>query len=117
MNSNFYNNWECNHAFSLIKTDPYQAKICYEEYIKEHPNDYRARFYYNFILIIIGEAEKADLELQKVEEMFAREKYFKYDQKKMCIVKRSMAINKMRILLAQEKYQECYDFYLNHQIE
>ena len=114
---NFYDNWECDHAFSLIKTDPEQAKICYEEYIKEYPNDYRARFYYNYVLIILGEVDQAERELEKIREMFEREKFFKYDHVKMMAIKRDMIQNTIRVLLAQEKYQECYDYYLKHQIE
>ena len=117
MKKKHYDNWECSHAFSLIKKDPEQARICYEEYIKKYPKDYRAYPFYNYVLIILGEAELAQEVLNNLKDMFFTDKYFQLDHKKMLIVRRNLYLNQLRIYAYEARYKDILDYYKKHEVE
>ena len=112
MNDKHYDKMAFNKILKLNSDDPFEAKKQFGIYLQEYPYDYTAYAFYASILIKIGKYEDAENILDYVEILL------KYDTKIQNNVNRIKHINKaidysrIKLLLNQEKYEECYDLYL-----
>ena len=112
MNDKHYDKMAFNKILKLNSDDPFEAKKQFGIYLQEYPYDYAAYAFYASILIKIGKYEDAENILDYVENLL------KYDTKIQNNVNRIKHINKaidysrIKLLLNQEKYAECYDLYL-----
>lgn len=70
MSNIYYDQWRFNKILEKVNTDPWQAKILFENYFSDYPNDYSAYSYYASCLITIGLFDQANEILNYVEEKY-----------------------------------------------
>lgn len=114
MEARYFNKWESDQAYSLIKVNPLEAKLLYEKYLEKYPRDYYTYPYYISVLIILSELEKAEDVLENVMIMSNNDVNFLNDFDKVKLVSRTINLVKLRLLVIQEKYEEAYKFYLEN---
>lgn len=107
----FFDNWAFQNAYQYIKHDPLTAKKVFEEYLENYPYDYSAYSYYISILITLNKIDEAHRLLVLVNKTVELDKKYREDKKKVKIFENSIAINTIRILGYQEKYEELNNFY------
>ena len=87
------NYWDANRVISFFKN-----------YLNEYPNDVSAYLYYAIMLIKLGLLDEA-LEVLNLEVVLTSNNFYN-------IRKRGYAI--IKILISQEKYEECYQYLLEN---
>lgn len=108
-NNRFYDSWEFKQAHSYRATNPYDAVAKFEEYIKKYPQDFSSYIYYASSLITIGELDKAEEMLKKVEELIKENyRYFNKEQFKLKAIKHDILFNQLRLMSYREQYEELY---------
>ena len=103
-------------------TDPYGTIIRFEQYFEEYPKDYSVYPYYCSELIKIGEYEKAEKMLDKVDKEYKEDpKYISLDKRK--IFEANLILSKIKLLFYTYRYSKCLHlakkhlvFLQNHQI-
>ena len=83
----------------LSMTDNYRTLLVLEDYMKKYPLDVNSKLYYAKVLIGLGKLEMA-LEVLNSELVLSSKRELDNEQRLFSIAK---------ILIAKEKYQECYD--------
>jgi len=110
----YYNIHEINQILSLIETDPYEAKIRFEEYLRKYTKDYTTYAQYSFLLIRIGLFEEARVIIDKVKKLTNDNKHYKDSTGYF----KTYIINaELKLLSYQEKYEELYKFYIENSKE
>ena len=113
MKNRFFDNWEFKQACDHVKEDPVTAKKMYEEYLEKFPYDYSAYSYYISVLITLNKIDEALRLLTLVDKLASIDKKFKEDKKKVKLLEHSMAINTIRILGYQGRFEELREYYKN----
>lgn len=90
----------------LTMKDNHRTLFLLEEYMKKYPLDVNSKLYCAKILIGLGKLEEA-LEILNSEMVLSSKKQLDNEQRNFSLVK---------ILIAKEKYQECYDFILKNDL-
>lgn len=114
MGNKYFNEWEFHQAFSFVNTNPLEAKIKYEEYLKKYPKDYSTYPYYASILITLGLFNEAEEVLKFVEITSSRDSSFSKNLTKLKFFKKNILYNRLRLLAYQDKFDELYQFSLDH---
>lgn len=116
MRASYYNEDEFNYANSLMSTNPVEAKTRFEEYLLKYPNDYSARIYYAYVLIVLRMLDEASLVIDKTEEDAFSDKKFNNPkmQRKIIILNEKITLAKIKLLFYQGKYQELYFNYFKN---
>ena len=109
----FYNAKELEYIVNkYLNNNPYKAIQKLEEYLLKYPNDYSAHSYYIYALIIIGDFETAEDQLNNLENLIGGENYCSNTPKYLVEAKFRYMSNKIKLLLRQEKYEELFKYYL-----
>lgn len=108
MKTKYFNKYEFNYAASLLETNPIEAKLRFEEYIKKYPKDYVGHMFYATALITLGEFSKAEEILDETEELLSSDKKVNNEFGKQKLNQREIISNRLRLLSYQEKYEELY---------
>lgn len=106
MESKYYNNWEFQQLLSLTKTNPFEAKIRYEQYLEKYPDDYPAYPYYIALLIRLQQLEEAQKVLYYIEKEANENKRFNNISIKKEIFKDSLTFTKIKLLSYQKKHDQ-----------
>lgn len=107
----FFNKWKFEQIFNLSKTNPYEAKIKYEEYFQEYPKDYTTYPYYSSILILLGEFNEAKKILDYVESKYIRDSNFMKQQDKVEFLKKYVVYDRLKIFCYTKKFKELQNLY------
>jgi len=110
----FFDSWEFRYIISLFDTDPLEAKVRFEEYLRNYPNDYSAYTYYTFLLIILGNFEEAESVLEDVQNSYVNDYNFMKDKKKVDLMEKNIIFDTLKLLSYQERYEELFEFCQNH---
>ena len=78
----YFNNEEYIYIKSFLRTNPSEALIRTEEYIKKYPNDYIAGVFYSKVLKVLGSFSEALYVLGNIEERYTSNKKLFNDGKK-----------------------------------
>ena len=108
MKGNFYDKWLFNKAFEIADSNPIESKARYEEYLKEYSNDYSAYPYYVYVLITLGEFEKAEKVLDYVERAYVSDPSFTYKTRKIKLLKNNIFCDRLKILSYTGRYSLMY---------
>ena len=106
MQSKYFNELEFKNAYSMIDIDPYEAKSRLEEYINKYPNDYIARTYYSYILIVIGKFDEAEKVINQTKKISYLDSHYFSLTEKFGWIKYGIVLNEMRLLARKGKYAE-----------
>ena len=102
------------HLFSeilkIINSDPYTAKLEFEEYIMDYPLDYSAQTTYASVLIRLQEFELAEKIINEVEIKIKTDKKIKAFINKMNLDLTSIVFCRCALLCHQQRYQELYEY-------
>lgn len=115
MKSTRFDRWEFLNILSIVDTNPLEAKIRYEEYLKKYPKDYSAYSYYAAVLIMIGEFEAAEKIMDYVEQISKKDQNFNKDLKKIQNLTENFIFVKLKLLMYQEKYEDACKMIKNNQ--
>lgn len=110
----YFNELEFKKAFSLHQTNPMEAKIRYEEYLKKYPKDYYTYTFYVGVLIELGEFDIAEKVLNYVIDISKKDNNFFKQKNKLKILDQNIIFCKLRLLSYTEKYCELYEFCINN---
>lgn len=110
----YFNKLEAGKIYSLIKTDPLEAKIAYESYLEKYPNDYYVYACYLKPLTILEEYEKAYEILKNVKIMMVNDNHFWNDKEKLESVNRQLVLSELFILMGKEMYEDAYKYYIEN---
>ncbi len=72
----YFNNEEYIYVKSFLRTNPSEALIRTEEYIKKYPNDYIAGVFYSKVLKVLGSFSEALYVLGNIEERYTSNKSY-----------------------------------------
>lgn len=114
MGSKYFSEWEFKQAFSFFKINPIESKIKFEEYLEKYPKDYLAYTCYSSVLIALKELDNAEKVLDYVDFLVRMDGNFIKESNRVNKFKRNSIFTRLRLLSYQEKYDELYQFYLNH---
>lgn len=105
-----YDFYICKRALQLIKSNPYESKILFEEYLEKYPDDYMAKSFYVSNLIVLREFELAEVLIAQIEnEVYGAEGIKDESREKINDVK-CFVINKVKLMSCQGKYRELLDY-------
>jgi len=110
MKEQHFDCWEFRQIFSLVETNPYEAKRQMEEYLNNYPSDHSAYTYYAYILIFLGYFEEAEGILNYVEDAYISDVNFMKDKKKVSLIRENLIFNKVKLLAYQKRYEELSAF-------
>ena len=113
MKNKFFDNWEFKQACNYTASDPISAKKMFEEYLEKYPYDYSAYSYYISVLITLNKIDEALRWYMLVNKAANSDKKYREDKRKVKIFENSMAINTIRILGYQGRWEELKEFYKN----
>lgn len=102
----YFNIHEFNQAISLFETNPYEAKVRFEQYLEKYPKDYSAYNYYADVLITINAIDSAEKILNLVEELYNNDPNFKKDKYKYNLFKNRFDFERARIYSYKGLYNE-----------
>lgn len=105
MQNKYFDNWEFNKIIPLIETNPYEAKIRFEEYLKKYPKDYIPYPFYISTLISTKDITNAKKMLNYITN-FKHNKTFTNE-----LFEEHILLIKLKLLLYEDKYDELYLFY------
>lgn len=114
MKNKYFDRDEFYQILSLTKTNPYQARQRFEEYLIKYPEDYSTYPYYISNLISLREIDKAEETLNYLSTAYIDNKKFNRNKEKLERLKRYILINKIKILSYKGQYEEIYQIYLNN---
>jgi len=114
MNEQYFNTFEFKNAISILETNPYEAKIRFEEYLKKHPKDYMARVYYTFVLLKIKELDNIEEILNITEKDINEDPAYQNNSKNNITLKDHIIKSKLSLLSYQERYEELYHYYVKN---
>lgn len=113
MKNKHFDKWEFDNAANIINSNPYEAKLRFENYISKYPNDCSAHIYYSFVLSKLGLFDETEHIIN--EAMILFEKNLNSLNKQSIIEIKKNYINAMLSLLSyQGKYKELLEFYSKH---
>lgn len=75
----YFNNEEYIYVKSFLRTNPSEALIRTEEYIKKYPNDYIAGVFYSKVLKVLGSFSEALYVLGNIEERYTSNKKINFN--------------------------------------
>ena len=96
----------------LSDFDPQKADLKCKEYLEKYPKDYSAYSFYASNLIKIGEFEDSDRILTYVEKQYPRNIIIIKNPKRVNLLRKTIVYNRLKLLLYEEQYDECYKLYL-----
>ena len=116
----YFNNEEYIYIKSFLRTNPSEALIRTEEYIKKYPNDYIAGVFYSKVLKVLGSFSEALYVLGNIEERYTSNKKLFNDFAKYNIIEEKVLYNKLRCLSYLEDFDKLIDsgrleFFLHEQ--
>lgn len=114
MKNKYYDTNKFRRILANLENNPLLAKKELEEYIIEFNQDYSARLYYAYVLIIFGEFEKAENELDYLEFEIVNVKSIGGNIEKIIKNRKDLIITKLNLLSRQERYEELYEYYQQH---
>ena len=107
----YFNSWRYIEAKKLIKKNPFEAKKKMEEYLKNYPKDYNAKSYYAYLLVVLNKPNEAQKVLENLEIESIMDSTFNRDTKKVLKLRNDIIINKMRILIYNNQYEEFLKYF------
>lgn len=110
----YFDKWEFERAISCMNSDPEEAKLRFEEYLKKYPKDYLAYTYYATALIVSGDFDSAQKILDFIEEDYKENEIFSNSLNKVEFLQKDIICNRIKLLSYQEKFDELYKLYLQH---
>lgn len=110
MKMQHFDSWEFRHIFHLVETNPNEAKIQMEEYLKNYSTDHSAYTYYAYILIVLGYFDEAENILEYVKRTYINDTNFMKDKKKVELIKENIIFNTFKLLSYQKRYEELFFF-------
>ena len=103
----YFDNWEFNKIIPLIETNPFEAKIRFEEYLKKYPKDYTTYPFYISTLITLRELNEAEKVLEYITTIIDQDiKYvnnYKNNTRSKLLNEHILTV-KVKLLLYQDKY-------------
>ena len=102
----YFNNEEYIYVKSFLRTNPSEALIRTEEYIKKYPNDYIAGVFYSKVLKVLGYFSEALYVLGNIEERYTSNKKLFNDFVKYNIIEEKVLYNKLRCLSYLEDFDK-----------
>lgn len=111
MKYDHYDSWEFNKIKEQIKINPSNAKEEFEEYLKDHPNDYSARSYYVYCLITLGDFNQAQYQLEKLKKDYSTDPHFAKYTDKIKLLNFNNLLDQIRIFCRKGKFQQVYYLY------
>lgn len=102
----YFNNEEYIYVKSFLRTNPSEALIRTEEYIKKYPNDYIAGVFYSKVLKVLGSFSEALYVLGNIEERYTSNKKLFNDFAKYNIIEEKVLYNKLRCLSYLEDFDK-----------
>ena len=106
------------HEFFKIleksKTDPYGSLVDYYHYFEKYPDDNSARTYYIANLITVGQFEKAEEEIRKVEIELGRNSLYHYDVERATHLMHNLKIDKLKLYIYQDRKEEAIELYASN---
>jgi len=107
MKHKYFDEWEFKQIIPLIETNPYEAKIRFEDYLKKYPKDYTAYPFYISTLITIRELTTAKNILEYITNIIKKDHFFlNNNQTKNELFKQHILLVKLKLLIYTNKYQE-----------
>lgn len=106
----YFNKIEFKYALSFVETNPFFAKVKFEEYLKKYPKDYSAYTYYASVLITLKELDKAECVLNSLDFLSKTDKKYANKLNKIHFNTINSIGSRLRLLSYQEKYEELYQF-------
>ena len=110
MKAQYFDCWEFRHIFHLIETNPNEAKLQMEDYLKNFPYDHSAYTYYAYVLIVLGYFDEAEQVLENVKMTYVNDANFMKDKKKVKLISENIIFNTFKLLSYQGRYKELLDF-------
>ena len=108
MVNKYYDDYRLNELVKSKKFNPNAAIMNMEKYMEEYPEDYLAVSYYADVLASVKRIEDADKILKETDKnMECNQRYLQY-QDKIEKTKVNLLYCKLKVLLFQNKYAECY---------
>ena len=113
MQNMFFGEEEFQYVLNTIERNPLEARDLFIKYLNKYSKDYYARAYYVQLLIRLNMNDLAMQEYNNIVNEVANDKRYTKTKKQNHGFKFVMAVNKMKLLVIQEKYQELYDYITN----
>lgn len=117
MGTKYFNNWEFQQALSLSETNPFEAKVKFENYLTKYPEDYSAYPSYISCLITLGNFDEAKKKLDYIKNIQYVDNKFKLKLVKDKKLKTRFIFSYLQLLTYQGKYEEVYKFFINYPLE
>lgn len=112
MHNKYFDKYVFKKILKVSYIDPFEAKNEFEEYLEKYPTDYGAYPYYASNLIKIGKYDDADKILKYAQKLISADTNIPKNSDKLERIQRNIVFSKIKLLLYQEKYDECYYCYL-----
>lgn len=114
MKTKYFNEFEFKKALELVDTNPFLAKIKFEDYLDNYPNDYSAYPYYISCLVILGNFDEAEKYMTYLKKLEYTNDNFKYLIEKRKKLKNNIIFTQLKLLSYQHKYNEMYNLCKNN---
>ena len=106
--NNYYDHWELTQIRKLVKTNPYLAKIKYEEYLQKFPEDCHAYVSYANCLNILGLAEESDRYVSVCLQIIESSNKYLNSPEKVKYLKNECYYTYLKNLAYRGQYQTLY---------
>lgn len=113
----FWNTVDRHKIDCIKKTNPEQARMMYEDYIKKYPKDYEAKFLYASVLINLKELDFAYDIIKDTKSQYEDDINLKNSHHVKKIIDGSAFIAETRCLAYMNKFDELLDLLDNQTIE
>jgi len=110
----YFDQNEFRKALSYQNTNIHKCVQAFETYLSKYPLDYNAYIHYIYELITVRDLKKAEEMLDLVEYMYFCDGRFG-DPKKRKILEMSILSAKVKLLMYEERYRECYNLIKENQ--
>lgn len=109
----YFDEWQFQNAYSVFKTDPYEARRRLSNYLEKYPLDNSALIYYANIFVQIGKFKEALEIINRCDKVIETCEVYKNHSEKYLVQKKDVYFIKIRTLMYLERYNEAYDLYLD----
>lgn len=117
MDAKYFNSWEFKQILLLTDTNPFEAKIKFEQYLTTYPEDYSAYPYYISCLITLGLFDESKKILDYINNIQHQDNKFKFKLKKDKKLKTRFIFSYIQLLTYQGKYEDVCRFLANYPLE
>ena len=108
--NNYFNALEFRKIIEVADVNPFLAKELYERYLDKYPKDYTSYSYYAGILITLGELDKAEEVLNKLNILISKEENVLERYNRLKKIKENISFVTLKYLIYKNDYNSALDY-------